>query len=52
MLEELIMNLLTAGDDRDRERAYRKFERAGIDRKTADGMAAEYYKPKEVTSFG
>ena len=41
MMGELIMDLLTAGCRQDKERAYRNLERAGIDRKTADMMAAE-----------
>ena len=44
MMGELIMALLTAGCRQDKERAYRNLERAGIDRKTADMMAAEFYK--------
>lgn len=45
---ELIMELLTAGDEQEKARAYHKLERAGIDRQTADSMAAEYYKPEEA----
>lgn len=48
MIGELIFQLLTAGDDGERAKVYRKLERAGIDRQTADSMAAEYYKPEEV----
>ena len=32
MLFDLIMDLLTAGDQGEKERAYRRFERVGIDR--------------------
>ena len=46
MLFDLIMDLLTAGDRVEKERAYRRFERVGIDRMCADNMAAEFYKPK------
>ena len=44
MMIDLIMDLLTAGDQREKERAYRRFERMGIDRMCADNMAAEFYK--------
>jgi hypothetical protein len=44
MLQDLIMDLLTAGDEKDKERAYRRLERVGVDRKTADVMAAGYCK--------
>ena len=44
MLYELIMLLLTAGDAEEKEKAYRKLERVGVDRRTADVMAEEYYK--------
>ena len=43
MLFDLIMDLLTAGE---KERAYRRFERMGIDQMCADNMAAEFYKPE------
>lgn len=46
MLGELIIALLTAGDQKEKERAYRKLERVGVDRHAADLMAAEYYKPE------
>lgn len=39
MLFDLIMDLLTAGDRVEKERAYRRFERVGIDRMCADNMA-------------
>ncbi len=44
MLQDLIMELLTAVDEDDKEKAYQRLERVGIDRKTADEMAAHYYK--------
>ncbi|MGN9098507.1 hypothetical protein [Flintibacter porci] len=44
MLGELVMDLLTAADPKDKERAYRRFEKVGVDRRTADLMAAEFYK--------
>lgn len=43
MLFDLIIHLLTAGDTKDKERAYRRLEYAGVDRRTADVMAAEFY---------
>lgn len=46
MLFDLIMDLLTAGDQGEKERAYRRFERMGIDQMCADNMAAEFYKPE------
>lgn len=46
MLEDLIIALLIAGDKKEKERAYRKLERVGIDRVTADMIAAEYYQPE------
>lgn len=46
MLGELIIALLTAGDQKEKERAYRNLERCGVDRETADKMAAEYYQPE------
>lgn len=44
MLQDLIMELLTAADEGEKKEAYRRLERVGIDRKTADEMAAHYYK--------
>lgn len=52
MLMELVMELVTAADPQDKERAYRRLERFGVDRKTADTMAAEFYKDKEVPRSG
>ena len=42
MLTDLVMELVTAADPKDRERAYRNLEKAGIDRLAADEMAAEF----------
>lgn len=42
MLFDLIMDLLTAGDKREKERAYKRLERIGVDRATADVIAAEF----------
>lgn len=44
MLGELVMDLLTAADPKDKERAYRRLEKVGVDRRTADLMVAEFYK--------
>lgn len=44
MLMDLVMELVTATDEKDKERAYRKLERVGVDRITADIMAAEFWK--------
>lgn len=44
MLQDLIMGLLEAVDEDDRKEAYRRLERMGVDRETADEMAAHYYK--------
>lgn len=44
MLMELVMDLVTAVELQDKERAYRRLERMGVDRKTANEMAAEFYK--------
>lgn len=44
MLFDLIMDLLTAGDVKEKERAYRRLEKVGVDRVSADVMAAEFYK--------
>lgn len=46
MLEDLIIALLIAGDKKEKERAYRNLERVGVDRTTADMIAAEYYQPE------
>lgn len=52
MLFELIMDLLTAGDAREKERAYRRLERVGVDRRTADALAAEFCKEQGVEVHG
>lgn len=44
MLQELIMGLLIAVDEDDKEGAYLRLEQAGVDRKTADEMVAHYYE--------
>lgn len=43
MLMDLVMELVTAADAPDKERAYRNLEKAGVDRRTADMMAAELW---------
>lgn len=44
MLQDLIMELLTAGDKEEKEKAYQRLERVGIDCKTADELAAHFYQ--------
>ena len=44
MLGDLIMNLLIAVDEKEKERAYRQLEKVGVDRASADAMAAEFYQ--------
>ena len=48
MLLEMVMDLVTASDPEDKERAYRQLEKAGVDRRTADVMAAEFERLREV----
>ena len=48
MMLDLIMELVAACDNKDKERAYRKLERVGVDRVTADEMAAEFYTKGSV----
>lgn len=47
MLMDLVMELVEAVDPKDKEKAYRKLERVGVDRITADAMAAEFYKEEK-----
>ena len=47
MLMDLVMNLVQAVDPKEKERAYRNLERVGVDRITADVMAAEFYKEEK-----
>lgn len=42
MLFDLIIELLTAGDAKEKERAYHRLERVGVDRITADVIAKEF----------
>lgn len=48
MLMDLVMDLVQAVDPKEKERAYRHLERVGVDRATADVMAAEFYKEAKV----
>lgn len=43
MMLDLLMELLTAGDAEEKERAYRRLEWVGVDRAASDEMAAEFY---------
>ena len=47
MLMDLVMELVEAVDPKDKEKAYRKLEKVGVDRRTADDMAAEFYKEEK-----
>lgn len=47
MLMDLVMALVEAVDPEDKEKAYRKLERVGVDRITADAMAAEFYEEEK-----
>ena len=42
MMMELVMALLETVEPQDKEWAYRKLEMMGVDRMTADRMAAEF----------
>ena len=44
MLMDLVMALVQAVDPKEKERAYRNLEEVGVDRITANVMAAEFYK--------
>lgn len=44
MLMDLVMDLAAATEANEKEKIYRKLERVGVDRRTADVMAAEFYK--------
>ena len=52
MLMDLVMDLVEAVDPKDKEKAYRNLEKVGVDRKTADVMAAEFYKEWRATENG
>lgn len=43
MLEDLIFALLEATTTKEKERAYKRLERVGVDRISADQMAKEFY---------
>ena len=47
MLMDLVMALVTATDPKEKEHAYRNLERVGVDRYSANLMAAEFYRVKE-----
>ena len=44
MLIDLVMDLVAAVEPKEKERAYRRLERVGVDRVSADVMAAEFWK--------
>lgn len=41
MLYELLLDLICASTQKDKERAYKRLERVGVDRATANVLAAE-----------
>ena len=47
MLMDLVMELVEAVDPKDKEKAYSKLEKVGVDRRTADVMAAEFYEEEK-----
>lgn len=47
MLMDLVMDLVQSVDPKEKEKTYRRLERVGIDRVTADVMAAEFYKEEK-----
>lgn len=47
MLQDLIMELVIAVTPKEKERAYRRLEKVGVDRISADVMAAEFYKEEK-----
>lgn len=47
MLMDLVIDLVQAVDPKEKERAYRRLEKVGVDRATADVMAAEFYKEEK-----
>ena len=44
MLMNLVMALVEAIEPKEKGKAYRNLERVGVDRRTADVMAAEFYE--------
>ena len=44
MMIDLIMELVAVTEPKEKEKIYRKLEKHGVDRRTADEMAAEFYK--------
>ena len=44
MMQEMIIDLLSVGDKKEKEKVYRRLERIGVDRVAADKMASELYK--------
>lgn len=46
MLSDLIIELLEATDPKEKEKVYRKLEKVGVDRMTADYISSQYYPKK------
>lgn len=44
MLQDLIMNLLSAGDKKEKEKAYKQLEKIGVDRASANAIVNEMMK--------
>lgn len=47
MLQDLIMELVIAVTPKEKERAYRRLERVGVDRITADVIVSEFNKERK-----
>ncbi len=47
MMQEMIIDLLSVGDKKEKEKVYRRLERIGVDRVAADKMASELYKRED-----
>ena len=47
MLMDLVMNLVIASDKKEKEKAYRALEKVGVDRRTANVMAKEFYEVRD-----
>ena len=48
MLQELLMDLVTATDPKEKEKAYRRLERIGVDRLTAKVLEKEFQEGGEL----
>lgn len=48
MLQELLMDLVTAADPKEKEKVYRRLERIGVDRLTAKVLEKEFQEGGEL----